>query len=101
MWARAAVGAGALATYGWRIEDPKASYAAFYDLSDWLTSWVVAGDGAWGYLRNFINLILIDQADGFLLGMAFFALLSLIFWPFRAAGRQAMRVIKGRGAAAD
>lgn len=100
MWARAAIGAAALGTYGWRIEDPKASYAAFYDLSDWLTSWVVSGEGAWVYLRNAINLMLVDQADGFLLGMAFFALLSVIFWPFRVLGRRAARLVKPRGEAA-
>ena len=80
-------GAGALGAYAWRVEDPKGSYAAFYDLSDWLTGFVISGEGATAYLRSLVNLILVDQADGFLLGMAFFALLSLIFWPFRAVGR--------------
>ena len=87
MLGRAVIGAGALGAYAWRVDDPKGSYAAFYDLSDWLTGLVLTGEGIAGYLRNFVNLILIDQADGFLLGMAFFALLSLIFWPFKVAGR--------------
>jgi len=87
MLGRAVIGAGALGAYAWRVEDPKGSYAAFYDLSDWLTGLVLTGEGIAGYLRNFVNLILIDQADGFLLGMAFFALLSLIFWPFKTAGK--------------
>lgn len=87
MWARGAAGAGALGLYGWRVQDPVGSYAAFYEASNWLTGWLVGGEGAWGWLRNFINVILVDQADGFLLGMAFFALLSILFWPVRACGR--------------
>lgn len=87
MWARAAIGGGALGLYGWRIADPKASYGAFFDASDWLTGWILTGDGAMAWLRNVANLVLIDQADGFLLGLAAFALLSAILWPFRACGR--------------
>ena len=98
MLGRAVVGAGALGAYAWRVEDPKGSYAAFYDLSDWLTGLVLTGEGVAGYLRNFVNLILIDQADGFLLGMAFFALLSLVFWPFKAAGRWSAGKVKSMGA---
>ena len=87
MWGRIATGGAALGLYGWRIEDPKGSYAAFFDVSDWITSVVLSGDGIWGYMRNIVNLILVDQANGFLLGMAFFALLSVLFWPFKASGR--------------
>ncbi|MEL6478746.1 MAG: hypothetical protein AAFR17_15560 [Pseudomonadota bacterium] len=87
MWARVATGAAALGLYGWRVQDPKGAYAAFYDASNWLTGLLVSGEGAWGLVRNFINVILVDQADGFLLGMAFFALLSVIFWPVRVCGR--------------
>ena len=95
MWARIATGAAALGLYGWRIEDPKGSYAAFYDASDWVTSWLVGAEGAWGYVKNFINLVLVDQADGFLLGMAFMALISLVFWPFRACGRWCVHRLRG------
>ncbi len=95
MLGRAVIGAGALGTYAWRVEDPKGSYAVFYDLSDWLTGLVLTGEGIAGYLRNFVNLILIDQADGFLLGMAFFALLSLIFWPFKTAGKWGAGKVRG------
>ena len=87
MWARTLTGAAALGLYGWRVHDPKASYGAFYDASDWLTQLVISGEGAWAWGRNMVNLLLIDQADGFLLGMAFMALLSIIFWPFRTCGR--------------
>ena len=98
MWARTAAGAAALILYGWRIEDPKASYAAFYDASNWLTGWLLAGEGAWGYLRNMLNLILLDQADGFLLGVAVMALISVLFWPVRVcvAGLRARVLRAGR-----
>ena len=98
MWARIATGAAALGLYGWRLEDPKGSYAAFYDVSNWLTSWVVAGEGAWTWARNAVNLILVDQADGFLLGMAFMALVSVILWPLRACGRWCARRFLGGAA---
>lgn len=91
MWARLATGATALGLYGWRIEDPKGSYAAFFDVSNWLTGLVVSGDGLAHYIRNVVNLILIDQADGFLLGMAFMALVSVILWPVRLSCTWASR----------
>lgn len=98
MWARLATGAGALGLYGWRIEDPKGSYAAFYDASNWLTGLLVSGDGLWQYGRNIVNLILIDQADGFLLGMAFMALVSVLLWPVRASsawiGRRVVHAVR-------
>ena len=94
MLGRAVIGAGAIGAYAWRVDDPKGAYAAFYDLSDWLTGLVLTGEGIAGYLRNCVNLILIDQADGFLLGMAFFALLSLVFWPFKTAGKWGARKLR-------
>lgn len=97
MWARIATGAVALGLYGWRIDDPKGSYAAFYDASDWLTGWVVSGEGVWHYLRNTINLILVDQADGFLLGMAVMAFLSLLAWPARITARYFTRKLINSG----
>ena len=87
MLGRLLIGGGSLGLYGWRVHDPKGSYGAFFDASDWLTSWVIASDGAAGYLKSFVNIILVDQADGFLLGMAFMALVSVVFWPFRTAGK--------------
>ncbi len=87
MWTRTLAGVAALGVYGWRVHDPKTSYAVFFDISDWVTGLFVSGEGAWLWARNAVNLILVDQADGFLLGMAFFALLSAIFWPVRVCGR--------------
>lgn len=91
MWGRFAMGAGALGLYAWRVEDPKGSYAAFYDASEWATAFFLDGEGAVGYLRNFINIVLVDQADGFLLGMAFAAILSILFWPVRQVCRACAR----------
>lgn len=84
---RVFIGCLACAVYGWRIWDPKASYAAFFDAANWLTSFLLVGEGWAGVVRNAVNLILLDQADGFLLGIAFFALISAVFWPFRVCGR--------------
>ena len=95
MWGRLLIGVGSLGLYGWRVHDPKGSYAAFFDASDWLTSWIIASDGAAGYLKSFANIILVDQADGFLLGMAFMAMLSIVFWPFRKAGRWVASRVRG------
>ena len=91
---RALLGAIACAIYGWRVYDPKGSYAAFYDASNWLTGQFLADDGPWSLLRNLVNLILLDQADGFLLGIAFFALLSLPLWGIKVCGRWCVRAIK-------
>jgi len=95
MLGRIAIGGGALGAYAWRVEDPVGSYAVFYDLSNWLTGLVLTGEGATAWLRNFISMVLIDQADGFLLGMAFMALISLVLWPFRTAGRWGMAKVRG------
>ena len=66
---RVILGCIACALYGWRVYDPKGSYAAFYDASDWLTA-TMLDEGGWaGIVRNLVNLVLLDQADGFLLGM--------------------------------
>lgn len=96
---RMVLGALACAVYGWRVQDPKGSYAAFYDAADWITGWMLAGEGFARVARNVVNMILLDQADGFLLGVAFFALLSALFWPFRAGGRWALRKYLRRRAA--
>ena len=100
MWGRILVGLGSLGLYGWRVEDPKGSYGAFYDASEWLTSHFIADGGGWGYVRSFVNIILVDQADGFLLGMAFAALVSIVLWPVRRTlGWGGSRIVRavGRG----
>jgi len=85
---RTTLGVVACAVYVWRVQDPKGSYVAFYDATDWLTTAVSSlfvADGAFtGFLRNAINLILVDQVDGFLIGIVFVSLLAAILWPFKA-----------------
>lgn len=66
--------------YVWRVQDPRTSYVAFFDASDWLTGLVLAADGASGVVKNIVGLVLVDQADGFLLGIVFFSILSAIGW---------------------
>ena len=90
MWLRLTTGLSALGLYGWRVENPKLSYAYFYDASNWLTGWMISAEGISGYLRNFANLILVDQADGFLFGIAFAALFSFLFWPLKAMFRKTL-----------
>lgn len=94
MWGRFLIGGGALGLYGWRVHDPKGSYGAFFDASDWMTRALIADGGAAGYLKNFVNIVLVHQADGFLLGMAFMALISIVFWPVRKCGRLCVRGVR-------
>lgn len=95
---RTVLGVVACAVYVWRVQDPKGSYAAFYDATDWLTTAVsslfVADGAVTGFLRNAINLILVDQVDGFLIGIVFVSLLAAILWPFKAGAQLAVRKIK-------
>lgn len=94
MLGRFLIGGGALGLFGWRVHDPKGSYAAFFDASDWMTKTVIADGGAAGYLKSFVNIVLVHQADGFLLGMAFMALISIVFWPVRQCGRLCLRGVR-------
>lgn len=81
---------GGLATggLGWRMYDPKGSYAALYDISHWMTE-LVSGYEA---LTRFISLILVDQFNGLMLGIVIGTLLHmtlgglkhLLAWPLRA-----------------
>ncbi len=80
---RTVLGIVACALYAWRVYDPKESYAAFYDAADWLTTWLVADLGFGSAIRNIINLVLLDQVEGFLLGVAFLAVLSAPIWATR------------------
>lgn len=96
MWFRLSFGLIALSLYIWRLADPKNSYAVFYDVSDWITAFFVTDGGVSGLFKNAANLLLIEQADGFLLGISFFALVSWIFLPLRFFYRWG--ITKARGA---
>lgn len=95
---RTTLGIAACGLYAWRVQDPKGAYAAFYDATDWLTTAVsnlFVSDGAvTGFLRNTFNLILVDQVEGFLIGIAFVTVLAAILWPVKAGGRLAVRGAK-------
>jgi hypothetical protein len=92
---RTVLGVIACLLYTWRVYDPKAAYIAFYDASNWLTGWLFDGGGFTGVLRNIVNLVLVDQAEGFLLGLVFFAALSGPVWLVRRSAGWCWR--KGRG----
>lgn len=95
---RTTLGIAACGVYFWRIQDPKGSYSAFFDATDWLTttasSLFVADSAVTGFLRNVINLVLLDQVEGFLIGMVFVTLLAAILWPIKAGSKLAARGVK-------
>jgi len=92
------LGALACGLLGWRMADPKGSYAALYDTSHYLTE-AVAGHEV---LTRLISLVLVDQFNGLMLGIAvtafFYLGLSVLrqvaSWPIRARARH--RVPLGR-----
>ena len=81
------IGGIATALLGWRMADPKGSYAALYDASHMLTD-AVAG---YEILTRFVSLILVDQFNGVMLGVAVTAFLYMALggvrrvasWPLR------------------
>lgn len=83
----ALLGGLATALLAWRMVDPKGSYAALYDASHYMT------DAFAGYevLTRFISLVLVDQFNGLMLGVAvtafFYVALSAVrqaaTWPMR------------------
>jgi type III secretory pathway component EscT len=48
-----------------------------------VTSWLLADGGLSGALRNIVNLVLLDQVEGFLLGVVFITILSAPLWAAR------------------
>ncbi|MEM9475274.1 MAG: hypothetical protein AAGA71_08265 [Pseudomonadota bacterium] len=72
---------------GWRMYDPKGSYATLFDISHWMTE-LVSG---YEVLTRFISLILVDQFNGLMLGivigtvlhLALGGLKQLVIWPAR------------------
>lgn len=81
------IGGLATALLVWRMADPKGSYAALYDVSHSLTE-AVAG---YELLTRFISLVLVDQFNGLMLGVAVTAFLYMALggvrhvaqWPLR------------------
>lgn len=82
------IGGLATALLGWRMIDPKGSYAALYDASHYLTD-AVAG---YEVLTRFISLVLVDQFNGLMLGVAVTAFLYMVLGAVRRAAGWPMRV---------
>ncbi|MEM6387890.1 MAG: hypothetical protein AAF718_16815 [Pseudomonadota bacterium] len=80
---------GGLATglLAWRLADPKGSYAALYDISHALTE-SVAG---YEVLSRFISLVLVDQFNGLMLGVAVTAFLYMMLGGLRRAASWPLR----------
>ena len=81
------LGGLATALLGWRMVDPKGSYAALYDASHYLTD-VVAG---YEVLTRFISLVLVDQFNGLMMGVAVTAFLYMGLSALRQAASWPMR----------
>ncbi len=82
------LGGLATAILGWRMYDPKGSYAALYDASHYLTDFVA------GYevLTRLVSLVLVDQFNGLMLGVAVTAFLYMGLSAIRRAAGWPMRV---------
>jgi len=81
----------------WRIQQPVESYAALIELSEFVTGTAMTALGAvsgWDLsarmLQNAINLVLVDQFNGVVVGIIVSTIFSLLWWlltsPFRAIG---------------
>ncbi len=81
------LGGLATALLAWRMVDPKGSYAALYDASHYLTE-SVAG---YEVLTRFISLVLVDQFNGLMLGVAVTAFLYMGLGGLRRAASWPMR----------
>ncbi|MEO0917301.1 MAG: hypothetical protein AAFY31_10020, partial [Pseudomonadota bacterium] len=81
------LGGLATAVLSWRMIDPKGSYAALYDISHSLT------DSLAGYevLTRFVSLVLVDQFNGLMLGVAVTAFLYMTLSGIRNAVRWPLR----------
>lgn len=80
--------------YAYRIIDPTGAYATFFTTSEWLSSVVLAPLGVPVYLRNFINLLLVDQFEWFLLGVIFAFAVSLLLSGLVILGRAFARGLR-------
>jgi hypothetical protein len=83
----AILGSVATALLGWRLVDPKGSYAALYDVSHYLTD-AIAG---YEVLTRFISLVLVDQFNGLMLGIAVTAFIYVALGAVRQAATWPMR----------
>ena len=87
------LGFAAIAVFAYRLHDPKGSYPLIYDATAWLSALFVGNNGLPRMVRNGIDLVLLEQLEGFLLGIALVTLLS-------GAGRLFVLVARSLHAAA-
>ena len=86
------LGSMASGALGWRLYDPKGSYAVLYDVSHWLTD-LVSG---YEILTRFIGLILVDQFNGLMLGILLGLVLHGAMDGLRRLITLPMRVVRRR-----
>lgn len=86
------LGGMASALLVWRMIDPKGSYAALYDASHHLTD-VFAG---YEVLTRFISLVMVDQFNGLMLGVAVTAFLYMTLGGLRSMAGWPMRLWSSR-----
>lgn len=75
------IGGAATALLVWRLVDPKGSYAVLYDLSHQAAGYV----SGYEVLTRFVSLVLLDQFNGLMLGVAMTALLYMMLSSLRRA----------------
>lgn len=78
MWFRSVTGIFALVGAGMSVQYPKETFVILYDTSNWLSGWFVGEGAFWGFVKNAINLVIVDQFSGFLFGIAFATLISVL-----------------------
>jgi len=81
-----------LAALSWRMVDPKGSYAALYDASHYMTEMVAGYD----VLARFISIVLVDQFNGLMLGIALTALLYMALGSLKQVMRLPFRLGRKR-----
>lgn len=85
------IGGFATALLAWRMVDPKGSYATLYDLSHHAADYV----SGYEVLTRLVSIVLLDQFNGLMLGVATTAFLYMVLgsmrravgWPLRVRAR--------------
>ena len=91
MTTRLAFGAAEIGLYMYRVVDPTGSYAAIFEASGWVSGFVLEPLESPLYVRNFVNLLLVEQLDGFLLGVIAATLISALLGGLYALCKRSVR----------
>lgn len=81
------LGTGAIGILAWRLIDPKGSYATLFDISHLLTE-AFAG---YEVITRLVSMVLVDQFNGLVLGIAFTAFLYAALGAIRQAATWPLR----------